>query len=382
MRQADKHIYVHVPFCDGKCIYCGFFSELYDPLTVHRYSEALGREFDLLSDEGKYSPETLYFGGGTPSILSEEALEELLNTVLARVDTKNLREWTIEANPGTLSPVKLRLLKTAGVNRVSIGVQSFDDRVLKSIGRRHCSADVADAVIAVRGAGIKNIGIDLIACLPGVDDRLWSKTLEQALSLAPTHVSVYALTVENDTKLELLVNSGTVSLASDDHILRTIALTESTLQEHGFGRYEISNFCRSGYECLHNVSFWQGDDYLGFGPSASSRDGFARWTNRPQTGEYVSCLSEGVRPQHEAEVLSRESDSAERFMFSFRLAQGVDLAEFCRKHGVDNAQAEKWSRVLSSLARNGVVEADGQRWRLTSRGKELADYVAGELLVC
>lgn len=380
MRQADKHIYVHVPFCDGKCIYCGFFSELYDASTARRYLKALGDELDLLSGGGKYSPETVYFGGGTPSILCEDVLEELLNTVLLRVDTKNLLEWTIEANPGTLSPEKLRLLRMAGVNRISIGVQSFDDHILKRIGRRHGSADVAHTVMAAREAGIENIGLDLIACLPGVDDRLWARTLEETVSLDPCHVSVYALTVEKGTKLELLVNSGNVSVAGDDYVLRMIALTESILCSGGFERYEISNFCRRGCECLHNLSFWEGEDYLGFGPSASSRDGVSRWTNNPDIGDYVSCLLAGRRPGHEAETLSKESDAAERFIFSFRLGKGVDLAAFCRKYNVGSGQAEKWEKVLLSLAKNNVVEQDGRRWRLTSGGRAVADYVAGELL--
>ena len=380
MKEACKHIYVHVPFCDGKCIYCGFFSELYDESAACLYSKAVGMELALLSDGVKYSPETIYFGGGTPSILSETALEELLNTVLMRVSTEKLREWTIEANPGTLSHAKLKLLKMAGVNRVSIGVQSFDDDILKSLCRRHCSADVADTVRAVHKAGIDNIGLDLIACLPGVDDRSWKKTLEEAISLEPLHLSVYALTIEKDTKLELLVNSGGISVVSDDAVLRTIAITESILGEHGFERYEISNFCRRGHECLHNLSFWRGEDYLGFGPSASSRDGLARWTNKSNVYEYISRLEAGGRPQHEAEVLSKGSDAVERFIFSFRLGQGVDLVDFCRKHGVDRAQGERWEKILSSLAGNGAVECVGRCWRLTSRGKALADYVAGELM--
>jgi oxygen-independent coproporphyrinogen-3 oxidase len=346
-----------------------------------RYVEAVGREMDILLGGGRPAPRTIYFGGGTPSILADDELDQLCRTVSGRVSLSSLEEWTVEANPVTLSPSKLKMLKTSGVNRISIGVQSFDDRILKTIGRRHSAGDISETVRAVRAAGFSNVGLDLIACLPGVDDRLWKRTLEETMRLEPQHVSVYALTVENGTKLEKLVKEGRITISRDEDVLRTLDMTEDMLARNGYRRYEISNYARNGLECRHNLSFWHGEDYLGFGPAASSRDGRVRRTNVPDTGRYVLSLCSGAQPPHDEETLPEETNASERFAFAFRLSDGVDLDLFCARYTVPEDVRKRWERALETLAGEGVVEHKQSAWSLTSNGRQLADYVAAELLV-
>lgn len=372
-----KHIYIHVPFCDGKCVYCGFYSEILEASSAGQYIEAVGKELDLQFSGRKPSPETIYFGGGTPSILPETLLTRLLRTVTEKVPVGDIREWTVEANPGTLPASRLELLAKAGVNRISIGAQSFNDMVLKNIGRRHSVKDIGDTMRAVRRAGIENAGLDLIACLPGVDGKMWRETVAEAVKLEPNHISVYSLSVETGTMLEKQVSEGTIIMPEDEIVLETLDVAEEMLAKEGYGRYEISNYARPGCECLHNLSFWRGGDYLGFGPSASSRDGLSRWTNREETSRYISALGAGVAPPREEEAVSPDTDAAERFVFAFRLAEGVDLACF---KPADPDVPGKWKDVLGSLEGEGFVESRGDRWILTSRGKAMADHVAVELM--
>jgi len=379
MRKAEQNLYVHVPYCDGKCIYCGFYSEIYEASAAEKYIEAVGMEFDLHFAGRKPSPGTIYFGGGTPSILSERLLARLCNTVRERVSTGDIREWTVEANPGTLQKAKLGMLVNSGVNRISIGVQSFDERVLKEIGRRHSVEDIGQTVRAVRQSGISNVGLDLIACLPGVDGKIWRQTLSEALELEPDHISVYALSVENETRLEKQVRKGIIAMPDDDAVLEALDLAETVLAAEGYGRYEISNFARPGRECLHNLSFWRGGDYLGFGPSASSRDGLSRRTNRDEVSRYISALTAGVMPPCEEETLLPETDIVERVVFAFRLDEGVDLEEWSLS-GSGEGMAGRWESVLEHMAGDGLVELRDGRWRLTSRGRALADHVAVELM--
>lgn len=379
-RSAGKHLYFHVPFCDGKCVYCAFYSELYNGAIADDYVGAAGKELDLSFQGARPSPETIYFGGGTPSILSDDALARMCRQVAEKVSLDCLKEWTVEANPGTLSQAKLDILKSAGVNRISIGVQSFDDMVLKRIGRRHSAGDVGVTVRQIREAGIVNIGLDLIACLDGVDETMWRRTIKEALALEPDHLSVYALTVERGTRLDQAVKSGTVEPAADDSVLDALYMAEKILHGRGYGRYEISNYARPGCECLHNLSFWRGDDYLGFGPSGSSRDGLRRWTNLADTGGYVAALNGGTKPPCDEEILSPVADVGERLAFAFRLNEGVDLRRFSVNYGVEPALEEKWCEILGELSGSGVTEFLAGRWRLTREGRAMADYVAEKLL--
>ena len=375
-----KHLYVHVPFCNGKCSYCGFYSERYDAAVVDRYLRAVVIELEQCRSLGASAPETIYFGGGTPSVLSEDQLEQLCRAVCQSVSRVNLREWTVEANPGTLTEAKLGILTAAGVNRISLGVQSFDDRVLAELGRRHSAADTDSTVELVRAAGIRHVALDLIACLPGVDDEMWRRTLERVLALAADHLSVYALTIEPGTRLASLVHRGTVTISDDERVLGVLAETEALLERQGYERYEISNYARPGNECLHNLSFWRGGDYLGVGPAASSRLGCRRRTHAADLSGYLDFPSRGVAPPCEEEWLTEENDAVERFIFAFRLKEGVDIGRFCEAHPAAEGRVAEWEKKLCKLALDGVADCVNGRWRLTPQGRNLVDYVASELM--
>ena len=376
-----NHVYVHVPFCDGKCVYCGFYSELLRPRDSAGYLRALASEIDRrIQTPTLPAPETIYLGGGTPAVLPHRQLAELCDIIRQRFSLALLKEWTVEANPGTLPPAKAAMLRAKGVTRISIGAQSFRDAVLTRLGRRHAARDIAATVRSVRGAGIDNIGLDLIAALPGVSVAQWKETLERCIALNPRHVSVYALTVEPKTILRRLVRDKRLALPGEEEQIDAMAVAGGMLRAGGFTRYEISNFAQPGFECVHNLSFWRGGDYVGFGPGASSRIGLRRWSNRPDLASYAAAAAAARLPPSRRERLSPAADAAERLAFAFRLREGVDLSAFCAERAVPPSLLQRWTAILERLASHGLTRRRGARWTLTPRGRDLSDAVAAELL--
>ena len=364
-------LYVHVPFCDGKCAYCAFYSVRYEPALADRYLDSLERELAVLLP---LAPETIYIGGGTPSVLSVRQIDRLCRLLRENVATRRLVEWSVEVNPGSVDTTKAATLAAAGVNRVSLGAQSFDDRILKILGRRHVAADTVKAITILRAAGITNIGLDLIACVPECARALWRKTLRQAVTLAPKHVSVYALTNEEGTRLNRLLSRGKTALLSDDEQLAMLDLAETELTHAGFGqagfvRYEISNYAQSGFECRHNVACWRGEQYVGLGPASASHVGLKRWTDRPSVNAYLAAIEAGRNPPRDVEVLTPALKRQERVIFGLRMAEGVA-----------SDVASGYQDVLNSLRADGLVNLRVGRWKLTTRGRNLADYVAVELM--
>lgn len=359
-------LYVHVPFCDGKCAYCAFYSVRFQPELADRYLDCLEREFAAALP---LAPETIYIGGGTPSILAVRQLERLCRLLAGQVDDRRLAEWSVEINPGSLDGAKAAVLAAAGVNRVSLGAQSFDDRILQTLGRRHAAADTVEAVAILRAAGITNIGLDLIACVPGCTRALWRQTLRQALALAPAHLSIYALTNEEGTRLHRAVGRGEAALLADEDQLAMLDLAESELAQAGFERYEISNYARRGFECRHNLACWRGEEYIGLGPAAASHVGLERWTNRSDIGAYLAAVEAGRNPPCARETLTPALKRQELVIFGLRMAEGVDAAGFT-----------EYAPALERLRMEGLVALCGGRWQLTARGRNLADYVAVELM--
>ena len=378
MKKSAEHVYVHVPFCDGKCSYCAFYSLLYTPSQADRYITAIEQEISFANRYiAPLVPRTVYIGGGTPTVLDPRQLGHLLQVVKDAVPLAHLREWTVEANPGTLTAGKLGLLCDAGVNRISIGAQSFDDDVLRCIGRRHGVDDILRAVQFVGQSGIANWGLDLIACLPGVDDPTWGRTLDAALRLGPKHLSVYALSLEEGTRFHELLREGRLQPSDPDDELRVLDATEARLRHAGYVRYEISNFALPGYECAHNTAVWKGEDYIGFGPAASSRVGLERWTNKPDLPCYIESILSEAPPPSEDETLSPATDAAERLAFCFRLQDGVDL----RAYAMGRLDLEAaWEEALARLSGEGLARKEGDLWLLTPAGRSFADRVAAEIL--
>ena len=377
MISSPPSLYVHVPFCSGKCAYCNFYSVLYDTDLAGRWLAALEREMEMARQRVAFdSVRTVYFGGGTPSVLNAVQLARLLSIVASRLDPGQIAEVTIEANPGTLTPEKLSLMKEHGVTRISFGAQTFQDRVLPALKRRHLARDTRDSIRQAREAGFENLGLDLIAGLPGVPMELWRADIREALSLAPAHISVYALTIEASSEFARWLQSGLIRIPDDYTMLAYLSEAEQILCSAGFERYEISNYASNRRYCLHNLNCWRGLEYVGFGPAAASRLGQLRWCNRPSISQYIESLESGNPPPRDEETVDASVDCAERLVFAFRISEGVDM------ENVPSASPEQksaWLITLNRLAGEGLVERNGNRWRLTSFGTRFADFVASEL---
>lgn len=361
-----RGLYIHIPFCTGKCFYCAFYSLPYKSGLAQKYLRALKTE---LKEYPRLKVETIYFGGGTPAVFSAPELQDLCSLVKENLCLTNLREWTVETNPESLTPDKLTLLAGAGVNRISLGAQSFNNDVLKWLGRRHSSADIHEAVHMIRTAGFDNFGLDLIACVPGFGRNVWRDTLQSAVALTPKHISVYALTAEEGSRLAGAVDSTPqINLLSEDEELEMLALAENILINEGYQRYEISNYAKKGYECQHNLACWRGEEYIGLGAAAASHAGLKRWINESDLAQYVDALEHGKNPPRATDILDGETKQIEKIVFGLRMAEGVsaDDGGICLN-------------ALRRLQNEGLLKLANGRWRLTGRGKNLADYAGAEL---
>ncbi len=379
----SAHLYIHVPFCDGKCHYCGFYSIVAKPGVISLYSDLPACELGLLLEAFpslSHEPlRTVYMGGGTPAMLGPDGLKRLVDALSARLPLDAVEEWTVELNPASATPALLKTLRALGVNRISIGVQSFHDETLARIGRRHSAETACRVVRMAQDEGFSNVGIDLIAGLPGVTSEQWQATLERASTLFLKHISVYALSLEPGTLLAAQVAAG-LELPNDEAQLASLTQAEALLGETGFCRYEISNYALSGFECQHNLGIWRGDDYLGLGPAAASRVGLSRWTNSEDLAEYIEALAQNKSLPGVREQMSEADDAIERTLFALRLSEGMDPFADAQRFPALRDKAEPWEQRLEELARQGITERGGRRWRLTTRGREVCDAVLRELV--
>ncbi len=367
VKPADAQgLYIHTPFCDGKCPYCAFYSVPFEAGLAESYLNALVLESSFFAG---MQPKTVYIGGGTPSLLPIKLFRRFLYAIRNMIGNASPCEWTIEINPGSAAPDLFAVLADFGVTRLSIGAQAFDDNTLRKLGRRHAVRENYETFAQARAAGFKNIGLDLIASAPGVSDHVWLETLRRATDLLPEHLSVYALTMEEGSRLAARVKAGVEQMGDEDDQLRAIHTAERLLRQNGFKRYEISNYARHGMVCAHNISCWRGENYIGLGPSASSRMGLQRWTNRPDLMAWMLALQKGELPPADFDPLTLNLDCTERLVFGLRMAEGVpaDLAL--------NSLSK-----LRSLQHQGLVRLNSGRWRLTSKGCDFADFVALELM--
>lgn len=360
-----RHLYVHVPFCAKICPYCAFHVHQGGAAAQKDFVEALRREWQRARDEFPLAPETVYFGGGTPSILSAELFAELAALVKESYPNSPPQEFTLEVNPATVTPAKAAAWRAAGVNRISLGAQSFDAGMLKLLGRQHAPKEIAETCTLLREHGFTNINIDLMFALPDQPEALWETTLKAALACQPQHISAYALTYEEDTPFFDKLQRG----IWQQNEKREIAMFEQTREILGAGGlvdYEISNFARPGFESRHNLAYWRGADYLGLGPSACSTIGARRWRDVADTAAYVERIARGASVREEMEDLDAATRSRERIMFGLRMREGVALEEF----------AEGAAR-LKELQEGGLAFEEAGRIRLTPRGQLVADSVAG-----
>jgi oxygen-independent coproporphyrinogen-3 oxidase len=374
-RRHVRHIYVHIPFCARICPYCAFYKDLLDRSQTSRFCEALLRELELHESHRRTGdrrsllrPLTIYFGGGTPTALNIAQLELLLRGFHERLELSQLVEWTIEANPGSVSPRKAALLKKFGVNRISLGVQSWDEELLKLLGREHNAQQAKESFWILRDAGFTNINVDLMFGLPGQTGDQWRTTLEKTIALQPEHISTYCLTYEEDTEFFLRHARGEFRQDSDaDAEFFEVAM--AILQDAGYEHYEISNYARSGFESVHNRAYWGGEDYLGIGPSAVSTIGMRRWQNVCDYSAYIEHVSSGESARTSSENLTHEMKRTERVALALRMRDGIPASEL-RSFAV---QADELIALELLQQSNGNLV-------LTRKGKLLADSVAEAFL--
>jgi putative oxygen-independent coproporphyrinogen III oxidase len=361
---ALRHLYVHIPFCARICPYCAFYKERADPVQATRFCEAILVELDHQSAHFVLEPETIFFGGGTPTALTTKQLEALLGGFRTRLNMAALREWTLEANPGSVSERKAKLLRDFGVSRISLGVQSFDDGLLQLLGRDHSAAQAEATFHLLRKVGFENLNIDLMFGLPGQTLAQWESTLRRAVVLEPDHISAYCLTYEEDTDFFLRHARGEFRVDADADT-DFFVLASEVLGAAGFAHYEVSNYARPGFESVHNRAYWSGENYLALGPSAVSTVGLRRWQNISDYRIYADRVLVGESASAGDEALTPAMKRTEAIALSLRTSRGVP--EEWVNHRPDEVE---------EFVRLGLMEPRDQRYVLTRAGRFLADSVA------
>lgn len=378
-----RHLYVHVPFCARKCEYCAFYSAPGTGEQVNRYVRALQRELEIVA--GRLRPETVFFGGGTPSLLTLRQWEEIFRC-FERLNLLGAAEWTIECNPATVSPDKARLWRDYGVNRLSLGVQSLDEQLLDRLGRVHSRQMVFKSFDLLRRAGFDNLNLDLMFAIPGQSLAVWQATLREALALGSEHLSCYEVTYEEDTPLYEELRAG--AFAVDEELADTMyqALCDAAAAA-GFQQYEVSNFARNKaggggrlphYACRHNVNYWRGGPFLGLGPSAAEFVDGVRTKNWSNTTLYCEQLEKGRRAIESRDILTPLQRAGEIAGFGLRMNVGWEFAEFEQSTGFDLRR--EWAADMAALVQCGHAQQDASGFRLTPLGLRFADAAAERFL--
>ena len=413
MNKRELELYIHIPFCARKCSYCDFLS-FAAPERVYR--EYMDKLIEEICGQGpnfqEYRVSTIFVGGGTPSILPADLIMELFATLSENFDIALDAEVTLEANPGTLTMEKLEVYRQSGINRLSIGLQSADDKELKYLGRIHSYDSFLKSYQRDRQAGFKNINVDLMSALPGQDVHSWKTTLKKVMMLKPEHISAYSLIIEEgtpfferfgepeckkgllsggqqenskkpETASEVAARAAVMTLPDlpdEDTDREMYHLTKEMMAAQGYERYEISNYAKKGYECRHNTGYWTGVEYLGLGLGASSYTYGYRYHNTEDLQEYLSLnLYEGGAAARDIEELSLE-DKMEEFMFvGLRMMKGVSGSEFLERFGLNMWNV--YGDVLKKLEQQGLIEVEAPMVRLTERGIDVSNVVLSEFLI-
>ncbi|NNE93615.1 MAG: radical SAM family heme chaperone HemW [Verrucomicrobiales bacterium] len=368
-----RHCYIHIPFCHHICPYCAFYKHKPGSLANAAFIEALLLQFEREKDLLAPRLDTLYLGGGTPSLLSAAHLETLFEGLASRISSET--EVTLEANPATFDLKKARRFREIGINRISLGVQSFQPEILPTLGRDHTGEDAKTAFHLLREAGFENISIDLMFSIPGQDKALWQNDLEIATcQLKPDHVSCYNLTFEEDTEFLARHRDGELD-ADENRDADLFFQALDHLESAGFRHYEISNYARPGFESRHNRAYWSGDDYLGLGPSAVSTIAETRWKTLPDTAAWI----ENPTARVETETLTDEDRRLEAIALQLRTAGGIRINRVGVTNEPCSIETAKQTDPVRSLIEQGWIEIEDDRIKLTREGKALADPIAAQL---
>ena len=365
-------LYIHIPFCRHKCHYCSFVSYEHREADISPYLRALGIEMaQHASDE---SISSIYFGGGTPSLLSVRQIDDLLTTIKSLFTVDEAAEITIEANPGTVTLEYLTEIRKLGINRLSLGMQSLNDSELVLLGRIHTAAEAIDAVRSARNSGFENLSLDLIYGLPGQTMTSWRETLEKALEMEPEHCSLYALTLEPEAPMRREIEAKLIPDIDPDTSADQYELAEDLLAAHGYRHYEISNWAKKGRECRHNTVYWQNLPYLGVGVAAHSCLGGHRLANTRSLDRYMAAFASSVLPVVEMdEEISPELECAETIILGLRLCQGISLDNIHQRFGI-NLLAH-YRQQVGEMVDYGLLERADGHIRLTRRGRLLSNEV-------
>lgn len=371
-------IYIHIPFCKQACYYCDFHFSTNQKQRL-KIIEAIETEIRIQKEYLKGEViQTIYFGGGTPSLLSERELYLILQAIHKNFSISPTKEVTLEANPDDLTKEKLKEFKDAGINRLSIGIQSFDDAVLKSLNRAHDSRMAKRCVNNAYEAGFNNLSIDLIYALPDQDDNCWKKNIDEALTLKPQHISSYALTIEEKTVFGRWAAQGKIKTVDDDLAATQLQILVNSLEKESYEQYEVSNFSQPGFQSQHNSNYWKAKQYLGVGPSAHSYNGLSRQYNISNNSVYLNSILDQKIPAT-LEILTREDKINEYLLTTLRTSWGTNLAKLRQEFGFDLETDHR--EYIRSLQESKLAIVENHTLRLTKAGKLLADKIASDLFV-
>ena len=371
-------IYIHIPFCHKACYYCDFHFST----SLRLKTELIGAICKELKLKNKYlgsvPVETIYFGGGTPSILEEKYIAKILKTIYKYFSISNSLECTFEVNPNDLTVDKTRSLIKLGVNRFSVGAQSFDENQLKLLNRSHTSNQIERSIKLIQDLGVNNINIDLMYGTPNLKNKLWENNLMKAVSLNVTHMSCYCLTIEKGTVFHKMVNSGSLKLGSDENIKLQFLTMRDILKRNNFIHYEISNFCIPSFESKHNSSYWKGKNYLGVGPSAHSFNGKKRHWNINNNYKYIDALNNDNN-YFEEEILTKKNIANEYILTNIRTNKGLKRSTLSRL--TNNIEYNKLMSQLDKLVNDSLVINKKDRFYLTQNGMILCDKITTDLFL-
>lgn len=372
-------LYIHVPFCAQKCYYCDFNSYKINNNEKELYLKSIKKEMEFYKEEFKDKTfNTVFFGGGTPSILMVDEIKEIINNIYKNFNINNDAEITIECNPGTINKDKLIDLKKMGINRLSIGLQATQNYHLKSIGRIHTYEEFEKNYYDAIEVGFKNINIDLMYALPNQTTQEWKDTLNKVIKLNPSHISAYSLILEEGTKLYDKYENKEFDLLDEDTDIKMYNYTIDTLQKYGYNQYEISNYSKKGLECKHNIIYWKCNQYLGLGPGASGFIGNIRYSNVENICEYNKCIMQNIKPISEESILT-EKDKMEEFIFmGLRMNEGINIEDFKNRFHADFYGIYK--EVLEKLIKRKLIKIEDQNIFLTQNGREISNSVFVEFL--
>jgi oxygen-independent coproporphyrinogen-3 oxidase len=367
-------IYLHIPFCATRCHYCNFVTGGYEEQLAARYVAAICAEIAARQWPATATHvDTIYLGGGTPTTLTPSQLGRILETIDRTFTIDRQAEITIEANPGSVTTAALREIRQTGINRISFGVQSFDDRELSMIGRSHEAEEARRAVAMARAAGFESLSLDLIAGLPEQTLSTWERNLSELFALAPDHLSVYLLELYRDAPLQHRIERGELKPIDDEVTIEMYYRLVDVAPQHGFEQYEISNWARPGFESRHNLKYWTGAPYAAFGVSAAGYDGQSRWNNTRHLHDYLRLVEEGSSPIAERTNLTEADREGEALFLQLRLANGVDLAAHEARYQV--SVEERYGEEIARLIHAGLLERTATQLRITRAGKILANEV-------